>query len=43
MEHLIAPNEQYKGCELVFPDSVFFKDGKLAMVVKMDKDLCVWG
>jgi len=26
---------------MIFPDTVFFKDGKPVMIVKMDKDYCL--
>jgi hypothetical protein len=41
LEHLLPPNEKIKGCELVFPDSVFFSKGKPKFVVKSDRDNCL--
>lgn len=44
MEHLLPPSEKesaVKGCELIFPDTVFFNQGKAKMIIKMDKDYCL--
>jgi hypothetical protein len=41
IEHLLPFSERIKGCELIFPDTIFFKNGKPHMVVKMDKDYCL--
>ena len=44
MEHLLPPPKKshlVKGCELIFPDTCFFKDGHPTMIVKMDKDYCL--
>lgn len=44
IEHLMPPAEQeqmIKGCEILFPDTVFFEKGKAKSIVKMDKDYCL--
>lgn len=46
IEHLLPPArsvDTIKGCELIFPDTVFFERGKAKLVVKMDKDYCLQG
>lgn len=43
IENLLPPNERIKGCELIFPDTVFFKNGKPFYIVRMDKnDFCIF-
>jgi len=37
MEHLLSFSEKILGCELIFPDTVFFKDGKPSFIIKSDK------
>ena len=41
IEHLLPFSDRIKGCELIFPGTVFFKNGKPCMFVKMDKDFCL--
>jgi hypothetical protein len=43
MEHLISPNPaKVKGCELVFPDTVWFNlKGTPSIIVRSDKDFCL--
>jgi hypothetical protein len=41
MEQLLPPSDKIKGCELVFPDTVFFEKGKPKVLIKSDKDLCL--
>lgn len=41
IEHLLPPSDAYKGCECIFPDTVFFSGGKAKVIVKMDKDFCL--
>ena len=41
VEHLLPFSEKIKGCEIVFPDTVFFRGGLPVMIVKMDKDFCL--
>lgn len=44
MNQLISQNDKVRGCELVFPDTVFFKNGKPVLVVKSDlRDFCLMG
>ena len=41
MEHLVPVQKKanfIKGCELIFPDTCFFKNGVPTMIIKMDKD-----
>lgn len=42
----MPPSEQIdmvKGCELIFPDTVFFEKGKAKLIVRMDKEYCLQG
>lgn len=41
LEHLLPPNEMIKGCELIFPDTVFFEKGKAKVIIRMDKEFCL--
>ena len=41
IDHLLPFSEKIKGCELIFPDTVFFENGAPSMIVKMDKDFCL--
>ena len=41
LEHLLPPNDMIKGCELIFPDTVFFEKGKAKVIIKMDKEWCL--
>lgn len=44
MESLIAPNDKYRGCEVIFPDTVLFLNGKPSLSIRMDpKDFCIYG
>lgn len=43
MEHLLPPSDLIKGCELIFPDTAFFSQGKAKLIVKMDKEFCLVG
>lgn len=43
MEHLLPPSDKIKGCELIFPDTAFFDNGVLNLMIKMDKDFCLEG
>ena len=38
---LVSNNERVKGCELIFQDTVFFKNGEVHSLVKMDKEFCL--
>jgi hypothetical protein len=38
MEKLLPPSDQIKGCELLFPETVFFEQGKPKSLIKSDKD-----
>jgi len=41
MHHLLPYSEKIKGCELIFPDTVFFEDGKPKVIIKTEKDYCL--
>lgn len=44
MEHLLPPpkaEDKFKGCELVFPDTIFFKKKIARKWIKHDKDFCL--
>ena len=42
LEHLLpAQPDKYKGCELIFPETVLFKGGKPKLLIKTDKDFCL--
>jgi hypothetical protein len=44
MNQLITQSDKLRGCELIFPDTVFFKNGKPVLVVKSDpRDFCLMG
>jgi hypothetical protein len=38
LEHLLPCNDKVAGCEISFPDSVVFLNGKPKFVAKTDKD-----
>ena len=33
--------DKFKGCELIFPDTLIFCKGKAKLVIKCDKDWCL--
>jgi len=41
MENLLPLNDKFQGCELIFPDTVFFKKGVATMLIRCDKDYCL--
>jgi hypothetical protein len=41
MEHLLPYSEKIRGCELLFPDTVFYSNGKPKIFIKSDKDHCL--
>jgi hypothetical protein len=44
MQQLITASDKVKGCELIFPDTVFFKNGKPILVIKSDpREFCLMG
>lgn len=48
MTHLLPSTEKLKGCELIFPDTVFFENGKPKIIIRTDrqskdKDFCLQG
>ncbi len=44
MMSLLPTNDKVKGCELIFPDTAFFKKGKPVIVIRSDtKDYCLQG
>ena len=38
---LLPLSDKSKGCEVIFADSLFFKNGEISHIVKMDKDYCL--
>jgi|LauGreDrversion4_2_1035121.scaffolds.fasta_scaffold436532_1 hypothetical protein len=41
---LLAGSDKVKGCELILPDTVFFKKGKPTIIIKSDtRDYCLVG
>ena len=36
MRSLLPATEKLKGCELILPDTVFFKKGKPTIIIKSD-------
>jgi len=43
MYHLLPYSDKIKGCELIFPDTVFFEDGVPKVIIRTDKDFCLKG
>lgn len=44
MQNLLSTNEKVKGCELIFPDTAFFKNGKPILVIRSDpREFCLLG
>jgi len=44
MRSLMPESDKVKGCELIFPDTVFFKKGKPVIIIKSDsRDYCLQG
>ena len=42
MEHLLPQQiDKYRGCELIFPETAFFKAGKPKVMFKFDKEYCM--
>jgi hypothetical protein len=41
MEHLLPYSDKIKGCELLFPDTVFYANGKPKILIKSDKEQCL--
>ena len=41
IEWLFASNDKIKGAQVMFPDSVFFEDGKPSFIAKVDKEGCM--
>jgi len=41
MEHLLPYSDKIKGCELLFPDTVFYVNGKPKILIKSDKEQCL--
>ena len=38
MSHLLSFTEKIKGCEIMFPDTAFFKNGEARVIIKTDND-----
>ena len=44
MHSLLPLTESVKGCEMIFPDTAFFKKGKPVIVIRSDpRDYCLVG
>jgi len=43
MESLLPLNDKFKGCQLIFPDTILFERGKPCLLVRYDKDFCLIG
>jgi hypothetical protein len=43
MNSLLPTSDKVKGCELIFPDTAFFKKGKPVIVIKSDPSFCIMG
>jgi len=44
MHSLIASSDKVKGCELIFPDTAFFRKGKPSIIIRSDpRDFCLMG
>jgi hypothetical protein len=44
MQSLLATSDKVKGCELIFPDTAFFRKGKPVIVIRSDpRDFCLMG
>jgi hypothetical protein len=41
IENLFANTEKIKGAQLLFPDTVFFEEGKPLFIARIDKDGCL--
>jgi len=41
IEHLLPCNEKIRGCELIFPDTVLFINGKPKVILKNDREHCL--
>ncbi len=41
IEYMLPPNEKVKGCQILFPDTVFFGHGKPQFIAKNDKEGCL--
>jgi hypothetical protein len=41
IEWLFASNDKIKGAQILFPDTVFFEDGKPSFIAKVEKEGCM--
>lgn len=41
IEYMLPPNEKVKGCQVLFPDTVFFGHGKPQFIAKCDREGCL--
>lgn len=41
IQHLLPYSDRIRGCEAIFPPTVFFKGGIPAFLVKMDREFCL--
>ena len=42
VEWLFANNDKIKGAQILFPDTVFFDEGKPSFIARVDKDGCLF-
>jgi hypothetical protein len=41
IEWLFASNDKIKGAQILFPETVFFEDGKPSFIARNDKECCL--
>ena len=42
IEWMFANSDKIKGAQVLFPDTVFFEDGKPSFIAKIDKEGCLF-
>lgn len=42
IEYLLATSDKIKGAQILFPDTVFFEDGKPNFIARIDKEGCLF-
>lgn len=42
IEKLFANSDKIKGAQILFPDTVFFDEGKPLFIARIDKDGCLY-
>ena len=38
---MLPPNDKFRGCETLLPDTVLFRNGKPFLLVKLDETFCL--